>query len=206
MSYGFSEASFAKYERQKLEEAGEVKDAGHGVSYALTEYSTKLRTQKDGTPFLHLKIWGGKRSKPDYDYLVRSAEKADEVVESYVESAKDAVKRKAEAKKTAKKQSSEFSDQIKVGTVLYSSWGYDQTNVNFYKVIARTKCTVTLVEVYGQVARRERGADYVTAGGSPKGEPFKRRIGAHSVRISDCQRGYIDNGKEHYETAAGYGH
>lgn len=36
---------------------------------------------------------------------------------------------------------------LKVGDVLYSSWGYDQTNVDFYVVTRRTKCTVTLAPI-----------------------------------------------------------
>ena len=32
---------------------------------------------------------------------------------------------------------------FEVGTILYSSWGYEQTNVDFYKVLKRTKTQVT---------------------------------------------------------------
>lgn len=30
--------------------------------------------------------------------------------------------------------------EIKIGTILYQSWGYDQTNIDFFVVIKRTKC------------------------------------------------------------------
>lgn len=33
---------------------------------------------------------------------------------------------------------------LKTGDVLYSSWGYDQTNIEFFKVIRVTACTVTV--------------------------------------------------------------
>ena len=48
--------------------------------------------------------------------------------------------------KTAKapKEAVENECGAKVGDVLYSSWGYEQTNYNFYEVIAVTKKTVTL--------------------------------------------------------------
>ena len=32
-----------------------------------------------------------------------------------------------------------MSTQLKVGDILYSSWGYDQTNIDFYKVLEITK-------------------------------------------------------------------
>tara|TARA_R110000824_G_scaffold9642_6_gene42868 strand:+ start:775 stop:1293 length:519 start_codon:yes stop_codon:yes gene_type:complete len=40
---------------------------------------------------------------------------------------------------------------LKVGDVLYSSWGYEQTNVDFYVITRRTKCTVTLAPVHSIV-------------------------------------------------------
>lgn len=33
---------------------------------------------------------------------------------------------------------------LKIGDVLYEQWGYDQTNINFYVILNRTKCTVTI--------------------------------------------------------------
>lgn len=33
---------------------------------------------------------------------------------------------------------------LTVGTVLYSSWGYDQTNIDFYEVVKATAKTVTI--------------------------------------------------------------
>lgn len=40
-----------------------------------------------------------------------------------------------------------FHDGADVGDVLYSSWGYDQTNVDFYKVVRRTASSVWLVRI-----------------------------------------------------------
>ena len=39
------------------------------------------------------------------------------------------------------------SNGMQVGDVLYSSWGYDQTNASFYEIVKRTPKMVTLVEV-----------------------------------------------------------
>lgn len=35
-------------------------------------------------------------------------------------------------------------DEIKIGDIFVSTWGYDQTNVDFYQVIARTAKMVTV--------------------------------------------------------------
>ncbi|EHJ7720094.1 hypothetical protein KB054_001799 [Campylobacter coli] len=45
------------------------------------------------------------------------------------------------------KKSKENEDGYKVGDFLYSSWGYEQTNIDFYQVIATTEKTIFLAEV-----------------------------------------------------------
>jgi hypothetical protein len=61
-------------------------------------------------------------------------------------------KTKEEAAKTAKKQAlqnarKEFVNPYKVGQILYHSWGYDQTNVDFYQVIEAKGKTIVVREV-----------------------------------------------------------
>lgn len=41
--------------------------------------------------------------------------------------------------------------EAKVGDIFYSSWGYDQTNVDFYQVVKRTKKSVYLRQVRSQI-------------------------------------------------------
>jgi hypothetical protein len=41
------------------------------------------------------------------------------------------------------------ANPFKVGDILTGSWGYDQTNVEFYQVIAATKASVTIQKVSG---------------------------------------------------------
>lgn len=36
--------------------------------------------------------------------------------------------------------------EVKVGDIFYTSWGYDQTNVEFYKVVRATKSSVWIQE------------------------------------------------------------
>ena len=46
---------------------------------------------------------------------------------------------------------------IVVGGFMRSSWGYDQTNVDFYKVVRRTEKTVWLLEVQAESVWSEDG-------------------------------------------------
>jgi hypothetical protein len=56
---------------------------------------------------------------------------------------------------------------IKVGDIFSSSWGYDQTNVNFYEVVSVTARTVKV---------REIGAEYSDDGGFRRLRPAKGRF------------------------------
>jgi hypothetical protein len=38
---------------------------------------------------------------------------------------------------------------IKVGDIFYNSWGYEQTNIDFYQVVSTTAKTITLQQIKG---------------------------------------------------------
>lgn len=44
-----------------------------------------------------------------------------------------------------------FVAAAQIGDVFYSSWGYDQTNVDFYEVVRKTDKTVFVREIEGQI-------------------------------------------------------
>ena len=53
--------------------------------------------------------------------------------------------------------------EVKVGDIFYTSWGYDQTNVEFYKVVRATKSSVWIQQT-GQTREDATygGGDYWT--------------------------------------------
>jgi hypothetical protein len=52
---------------------------------------------------------------------------------------------------------------LRVGDILASSWGYDQTNVDFYQVIATTRCQVTLRRIKAHIRESGFMCGYATA-------------------------------------------
>lgn len=50
-----------------------------------------------------------------------------------------------------------YGDGADVGDILVSSWGYDQTNISWYRVERRTEKSVWLVELKGQLTNGEEG-------------------------------------------------
>ena len=45
------------------------------------------------------------------------------------------------------KEYKEPEHNIKVGDIFYNSWGYEQTNIDFYQVVKATKKTITLTGI-----------------------------------------------------------
>ena len=105
-----------------------------------------------------------------------------------------------------------------IGDILYSSWGYDQTNIDFYEVVGITAKSVkirrlhtmnpplrTSVEVNSFTERVE------PVPGDFASEPMTKRVrpgndGRGSVKISSYAYAYYWDGSPKYQTAWGYGH
>ena len=54
------------------------------------------------------------------------------------------------------KQEQKFSNfpNVTVGTIFSESWGWEQTNVNFYEVVSRTEKMVTIRENWPKDRKR----------------------------------------------------
>lgn len=80
---------------------------------------------------------------------------------------------------------------VKVGSIFYNSWGYDQTNIDFYEVVEAKGMTVTVREI-GQ--RRDRtyhdGGTCTPTKGQFKGEPMQKRLRAHRNGIYITMNSY----------------
>jgi len=109
----------------------------------------------------------------------------------------------------------ELPPTAKVGEILYTSGGYEQTNVYFYEVVGVSGATATLRKINKRHVPAE-STQYETAvmpiPGSYAGEPMKKRVqkatygGPYKVKISDNVTAFLWDGKVKRETAAGYGH
>ena len=49
-----------------------------------------------------------------------------------------------------KQEKKSFQNPAKVGDILYSSWGYDQTNIDFYQVVKVSGKTIKIREIKGR--------------------------------------------------------
>lgn len=106
--------------------------------------------------------------------------------------------------------------QPKEGDILYSSWGYDQTNIDFYKVLKVTKSSVKIGKVPKKVVGghgtpSEDVVPIPTA--QPEGKLMTKRFKQdpyhperYFVKINSYAWAYLWDGKPKSRTGAGYGH
>lgn len=121
----------------------------------------------------------------------------------------------AQAKPARRKAAAALSpveEGVEVGDHYYTSWGYDQTNVEFYEVVALGAKSVKVRQVASRYLEAEGPHDsVVAAAGVYVGEvetkvlrPCGRKGGALS--FSSYKSAWLWDGKPKYQTGVGYGH
>ena len=146
--------------------------------------------------------FAGKAVNPTWYYLFRSEEAM------LAQVAKTVNNRIARAAEVAKYKAERLAPtNLKEGDILYCSWGYDQTQVDFYKVkevVGNNR--IKIVSMTAIVAKQSTGADYMVAG-EEKGTPMLKVANGrqNSVKITSFSNAYLWDGQPKYETAFGYG-
>jgi hypothetical protein len=114
---------------------------------------------KDGR--FYAKVYYGQSTKPKYFYHYRAAIAREKFIAGVFEGAKLA----AEAKAKRAAEAKAWINPYKVGDVLKGSWGYDQTNVDFFEVVGVSGKMLSIREL----AQERSGDGY---GGSSKCVPM----------------------------------
>lgn len=159
-----------------------------------------LFEDKSGKPCV--RFYKGKSTKAK-TFSFRSPDFRGKYIENIITninaSEKEAAKRRAERNKP---------HNLEKGLILYTSWGYDQTNVEYYEVISvPSKCFVELQQIGAPLARGEEGFMSGKSVPNPEnkiGKPFRRKVDMSgsrpSVRIDSVATAWIWDGKEKYSS------
>ena len=85
---------------------------------------------------LWVKAWSGRAIVPTWNFTFASAARAEAAAKDLVESVQQRETRKANnaAERKATRAALKASNHWAVGDVVYTSWGYDQTNVEYYQI------------------------------------------------------------------------
>lgn len=151
-------------------------------------------------------VFGGKRAKPDWHFRFPNEERREEKIKEWIENQKA---RAVRAKEGRAEHNSGHT--LKVGDALHASWGYDQTNADFYQIVGvPSKCFVMARKIGYKTVRTETAATYVVpVKDSFKDDEAKRYKAGPDNHISI--NSYMSPGKtgweeEHYVTHWAYGH
>lgn len=148
----------------------------------------------------------GKRKKPNWHYRFNSLEELFNRVRTEVDTVFKAVKDKAEKKAKEKEEAVAIRAAVQVGDLYVSSWGWEQTNIDFYQVVDKPSPATVIVR---PIARKStyRTCGYDSEYCKPDkdnfiGEPSKFRLDNQGdFKISSFQWARKTNAeKEHYRS------
>tara|TARA_R100001224_G_C3953019_1_gene126405 strand:+ start:62 stop:634 length:573 start_codon:yes stop_codon:yes gene_type:complete len=139
-------------------------------------------------------------------YRFKNVEQMNQHINNALENAKTREEEKAKYKAERLKPHT-----LKVGDILYTSWGYDQTNIDFYKVVKLVgKTSVKLCAMSNKYLNSDcRASDKVVPGDvKENAEPFLKRVNGkdNHINISSFEFARVWDGNAKYQTAAGFGH
>ena len=148
-----------------------------------------------------MKAWKENAAKPFANYYYHSEEQRQKAIEGYISSAESRVSGKMERAREQR----EYQHNYKIGDILHSSWGYDQTNCDFYQVVEVKGKFVTVREIGHKIAETETGnsmADYRVADKDQflmDAPPLRRKVlKGDVIKINSYQRAYKWDGRECY--------
>jgi len=180
-----------------------IHDRSNAIDAKAYPFSVKFIQETPNARYMPFKVL--------YHYKFNSLERAESQANAYINSKKAVAERKEKerAAKAAANKNVNAADFYKVGDVIVNTWGYEQTNVNYYKVVKVTAKTIGIVEigvnsVEGSLYSHGMACD-VTADLSnvlPNGDSFTLRV-YENGRLSNPESFYYMrkwNGRAQYRS------
>ena len=177
------------------------------IKAAKTDAVAYISDYEDGTKYTAM-VFGGKRSAYDKYYGFKTKEARDEYVIKYFTDQENAALAKNKWAADKKAQAEENQKSYQVGDILVSSWGYDQTNIDYYQVIERTAKMATIQKIGKECLDSGYPSEekVMPAKDAFVGKPKKKKVGTYGITISSYETASLWDGKPDYQTAYGWGH
>ncbi len=93
-------------------------------------------------------------------FYFQNEEKRNEYAENVIKKVQQALLLKEESKKAELEIRNNMNHGYKVGQVLYDSWGYEQTNIDFYQVVEVSEKSIKIRSIAGELVPSSHGHDY----------------------------------------------
>lgn len=147
--------------------------------------------------------FGGKRQRPDFNYRFKDEEQARRYIQKYFDGQRETARMKAQWRREQR----EFTTTLEVGDILYTSWGYEQTNVDWYQVLeVKSGKTVVIREICGSYEQDNSSCNGYTWPAKDefviKSKPMTKRVRKGDIITIDSVRdAYKWDGKHKYWSA-----
>ena len=172
-------------------------------------YEFQIWTNEKGRPAL--RVYRGVSGKPVSHYYYHNEVSRQETIDGFKKSVDTREKMMTDRKEARKNLVNPF----KVGDILTSSWGYDQTNVDFYEVIEVTNKSVRIEKIGNKTIddNGPGGLSVIPNTSYRSGNVMLKRVSSVSA---DGKSGWINltsysgankwDGTPQYETHPAFGH
>jgi len=141
-------------------------------------------------------VWLYKGRKPTYHYVFDKEERRKEFVDKQLKLALQEEINNLERKKKIQEEQELYLP----GKILISSWGYEQTNIDFYQIVERKPKSVVLQQIGQNKECDEQDAGTCTPDPETKiGEPFLKKLSIHGgVSLNSYSYCYLWDGRPCY--------
>lgn len=141
-------------------------------------------------------MFSGKSSKPFSHFYYQTEEKRIEAIEKQ----KNYESNNEIARLQREEQYKIEAEKIQVGSILFSSWGYEQTNIDFYIVLERKNDFVIIQEIGAKCVESGDMTGKVIADPTKViGEPFRKKISkAASISLNSFSYCALWDGRPKY--------
>ncbi|CAB4122112.1 hypothetical protein UFOVP19_58 [uncultured Caudovirales phage] len=127
--------------------------------------------------------------KPLFNYRFRSIERMEEFCKEWFERVETNIKSENERKAKKKEAQKVMNHNYKVGMILYNSWGYDQTNIDFYQIVEIKEKSIKIRAISSAYVSGSEG--FMCANVVPLIDRFKSEPILKKVNISVSYNGSI---------------
>lgn len=170
----------------------------------IKEHKIEFSENSRGLPVArHFRMMSSGKNKGLYKYVegiyFQNEEKRAAWVAKKVDNIKGWIKIEEDQKAAKKAARADMKHDFEVGQVYYDSWGYDQTNIDFYKIVEVKEKSVVIQEIAGEYVEGTAGHDSMNVKPSTKGDGS----GKKEVKIIQC--GISSNGKPFYYIKSRHG-
>jgi hypothetical protein len=130
--------------------------------------------------------------KPEFHYRFRSKERIEEYVNEFINRKLEIKQFKEKKKEAIRKAKEEMNHSFKIGQILYDSWGYEQTNIDFYQVTAVLPKSIEVKRIASKYAKNQpSGYSSMSAFVVPVPDAFVKPAERKPIQVLVNQNGEV---------------